>query len=56
MSKRHLWVVERKYGDEWVALAHLVSDDERAINTVREEMSIAFFSRQFRVVKYTPAE
>jgi hypothetical protein len=43
-------------GDEWVPLPHLVSDDERSINTAREEMSVAYFSRQFRIVKYTPAE
>ena len=56
MSKRYLWVVERKDGDEWVAIDYLVSSDEAKAYTAREEMSVAYFSRQFRVVKYTPAE
>lgn len=56
MSKRYLWVVERKDGDEWAALAHLVSDDENKAQTVIDELRAMYVLREYRAVKYTPAE
>lgn len=54
--KRYLWVVERKDGDEWVPLDYLVSSDEDKALTVRDELRAMYVLREFRVVKYTPAE
>ena len=55
MSKRYLWVVERKDGDEWVPLDHLVSTDENKAQTVIDELRAMYVLREYRAVKYTPA-
>ena len=52
--KRHLWVVERKDGDEWLPTIYIDFTRE----TARDELRIARMRNpleKYRVVKYTPA-
>ena len=55
MSKRYLWVVERKDGDEWVA-AWDAATTRLLANKSKLIARQTFPQKRFRVVKYTPAE
>jgi len=56
MKRYLLWVVERKDGDEWVPVPHLVSSSENKAYIVRDAMRAMYALREYRVKKYTPAE
>lgn len=55
MSKRYLWVVERKDGDEWVPTSW-VSMPKSTATQLLCKVEKTFPYNEYRVVKYTPAE
>lgn len=56
MSKRYLWVVERKDGDEWVAILTAIAYDEALTKKLAETMQRGYSEPKYRAVKYAPAE
>ena len=56
MSKRYLWVVERKDGDEWVFTGEVFASRAQARLRTKWLCDFRPVERAHRVVKYTPAE
>jgi len=56
MSKRYLWVVERKDGDGWEPVITAISFDEVLTRKLAESIQRDYSTPKYRAVKYTPEE
>jgi hypothetical protein len=54
--KRCLWVVERKDGDEWIALLTAVSFGKELTEQLAGTMQRGYTEPKYRASKYIPAE
>ena len=55
LSKRYLWVVEERAGDEWF-VTFTVDTSREEIETSINMHKLAFPNTEYRVTKYTPEE